>query len=114
MPPLGLSPAATPAARKPAGRPPSGSSRTHSGTSTQREEKNALTAGRPSRRTPNIRFRFWTACDEAPFHRLSIAAKTKTLPVRSSTRAWMRQKFVSRTSRTPGGRSVSSTKGSSP
>ena len=36
-----------------------------------------------------------------------MAAKTKTLPVRSSRRAWMRQKLVSRTSLTPGGRSVS-------
>jgi hypothetical protein len=50
VPPLGLMPAATPAARKPAGRPPAASSRTQSGTSTQREEKNGLTAARPSRR----------------------------------------------------------------
>ena len=50
VPPLGLMPAATPAARKPTGRPPAGSSRTHSGTSTQREEKKGLTAARPSLR----------------------------------------------------------------
>src|SRR5919204_2063043 len=44
LPPLGLIPAATPAARKPAGSPPSGSSRTPSGTSIQREEKKRLVA----------------------------------------------------------------------
>jgi hypothetical protein len=43
---------------------------------------------------------------------LSIAAKTNTLPVRSSRRAAMRQMFVSRTSRTPGGRSTTSMNGS--
>src|SRR4051794_40580509 len=62
--------------------------------------------------SPNIRLRFCTACDEDPFQRLSIAAKTKTLPVRSSMRAAIRQMFVSRTSRTPGGRSTTSTNGS--
>ena len=40
---------------------------------------------------PNIRLRFCTACDAAPFHRLSITAKTNTLPVRSSRVAWIRQ-----------------------
>ena len=60
-----------------------------------------------------MRFRFCTACDAAPFHRLSIALKTKTLPVRSSATACTRQMFVSRTSRTPGGVAASSTNGSS-
>ena len=37
----------------------------------------------PSRSSrPNIRSRFWTACDAAPFHRLSIEEKTKMRPVR--------------------------------
>ena len=31
---------------------------------------------------PNIRLRFCTACDDVPFHRLSIVAKTITRPVR--------------------------------
>src|SRR5207248_4967288 len=34
--------------------------------------------------SPNIRFRFWTACEDAPFHRLSIAANTIARPVRAS------------------------------
>ena len=33
---------------------------------------------------PNIRLRFWTACEAAPFHRLSIAPNTITRPVRAS------------------------------
>jgi hypothetical protein len=56
VPPLGLMPAATPAARKPCGSPPSWSSRTQSGTSTQREVKkrvagSAFTPAPPSRRS---------------------------------------------------------------
>ena len=39
----------------------------------------------PSRSSrPNIALRFWTACDAAPFQRLSIAAKTRIRPVRGS------------------------------
>ena len=62
---------------------------------------------------PNIRLRFCTACEEVPFQRLSIAENTSTLPVCSSVAANSRQKFVSRTSRTPGGASTTSTNGSS-
>ncbi len=40
---------------------------------------------------PNIRLRFCTACDAAPFHRLSIAENTSTRPVRSSRWTEMRQ-----------------------
>ena len=40
---------------------------------------------------PNIRLRFCTACDAAPFHRLSIAENTSTRPVRPSTCTEMRQ-----------------------
>jgi carbamoyl-phosphate synthase small subunit len=61
---------------------------------------------------PNIRLRFWTACEAAPFQRLSIAANTITLPVRTSRCTEIRQMFVSRTSRTPGGPDVISTNGS--
>ena len=39
-------------------------------------------------------------------------ANTSARPVRGSTVAWIRQRFVSRTSRTPGGASASSMKGS--
>src|SRR5205085_12346183 len=62
---------------------------------------------------PSMRFRSCTACPAAPFQRLSIAANTRTRPVAGSTVAWMRHMLVSRTSRTPGGESASSTKGSS-
>ena len=97
----------TPAARKPAGSPPRPPRATCAGTSTQREREEAgvavtqipsalveaehqvqalhrLRRGRPSRgcRSPRT---------------------TSTLPVRWSRCTWMRQKFVSRTSRTPGG-----------
>src|SRR5439155_18779972 len=64
----------------------------------------------PSSR-PSITFRFWTAWPAAPFHRLSIAQKTRTRPP-SAASAQSRAMFVSRTSRTPGGRGVSSTNGS--
>ena len=40
---------------------------------------------------PNIRLRFWTACEAAPFHRLSIAAKTMIRPVRGSWWSEIRQ-----------------------
>src|SRR5271165_6604404 len=61
----------------------------------------------------NITFRFWTACEEVPFQRLSIEEKTSTLPVWPSAAANRRQKFVASTSRVPGGLSATSTKGSS-
>ena len=87
------------------------SSSTPAGGSTQRERKkpgpSALTvqAGLRLRRGPSIRLRFWTAWPAAPFQRLSIAAKARTRP-RSSTVTWIVAPFVSRTSRTPGGRST--------
>ena len=52
---------------------------------------------------PYMRLRFWIACDDEPFQRLSIAEKTSTLPVRGSARTCSAHMFVSRTSRTPGG-----------
>ena len=85
-PPDGLSPHATPAARKPAGRPP-GSSETCSGSSIQRE----FTPAPSLSSRPNIRLRFWIACDDVPFQRLSIVAKTMMRPVRSSSCTEMRQ-----------------------
>ena len=89
--PDGLSPAATPAARKPAGRPPATSTRALGDVDPARaEERGARRRGAhpiPAvSLRPNIRLRFCTACDDEPFHRLSIAAKTRTLPVRSSPR----------------------------
>ncbi len=54
-----------------------------------------------------------TAWELVPFQRLSITLNTSTLPTRSSATAKIRQTFVSRTSRTPGGPSASSTNGSS-
>ena len=54
------------------------------GGSTQREAKHASLSS-PSRSSrPNIRLRFWTACEAAPFQRLSIAANTRIRPVRGS------------------------------
>ena len=75
------------------------------GRSTQREAKNAAHGSiPPSRRRPNMRLRFCTACDAAPFQRLSIAPKTKHLAgALVGARRGSRQTFVSRTSRTPGG-----------
>ena len=61
-----------------------------------------------------MRFRSWIAWPAAPFQRLSIAANTSTRPVAGSTVAWIRQRLVSRTSRTPGGASASSMNGSAP
>ena len=74
-----LEPAATPAARNPAGRSPRVLGHVP-GHVSQRSSQSPSVSGRP-----NIRFRFWTACDAAPFHRLSIAAKTITRPVRASS-----------------------------
>ena len=67
--PDGLMPAATPAARKPAGSPPRPSRVTCSGhldpARAEERGRGALTARCPrSRRSPNIRLRFCTACDE--------------------------------------------------
>ena len=53
-----------------------------------------------------------TACDDVPFHKLSIAPKAKTFPVRGSVWTLMEQMLVSRTSRTPGGLVTTSTNGS--
>ena len=91
VPPDGLIPAATPAARKPSGR--------HVGIGEQprvlgqrdpargeRLERGHQTRPSVSGR-PNMRLRFWIACELVPFQRLSIAAKTSTLPLRGSTRA---------------------------
>ena len=69
--PLGLTPQATPAARKPFGRPPVSMIRACSGFSIQRELKKPASASRlvaheipsPSG-SPNIRLRFWTACED--------------------------------------------------
>ena len=44
-----------------------------------------------SRRMENITLRFWTACEEVPFQRLSIAENTSSLPVCSSDAAKIRQ-----------------------
>src|SRR5208283_1473245 len=62
----------------------------------------------------NIRFRFWIACEEVPFQRLSIADSTTTLPVWASAAANTRQKLVSSTSLVPGGVRTTSTNGSRP
>ena len=63
--------------------------------------------------SPNIRLRFWIACELVPFQRLSIAANAITRPVRCSAWTEIRQRFVSRTSRIPGGSATTSTNGSS-
>ena len=97
-----MTPHATPARRKPAGTEEP-SSTTWPGWGTQRElKKPPLTAVPIPSSKPNIRLRLATACDEVPFHRLSIAANTKSLPVRSSAWTLIAQTLVSRTSRTPG------------
>ena len=83
--PLGFSPAATPAARKPAGRPASSaSSRTCAGAAPSASGRrarcrHALTAAPSSPGRPNIRFRFWTACEEVPFQRLSMRGEHEHL-----------------------------------
>ena len=90
--------------RRPAAHPPSASGRS--------VPFGPLT-GRPTRVSsmPSITFMFCTACPAAPFQRLSIAANASTRPSGDAV-AWIRQKFVSRTSRTPGGAAASSMKGS--
>jgi hypothetical protein len=89
-------------------RAPSASGRTAAPRSDLPRSQQARVSG-----SPNITLRFCTACEEVPFQRLSIAENTSTLPVCSSAAAKMRQKLVSRTSRTPGGASTTSTNGSS-
>src|SRR5581483_8966140 len=61
---------------------------------------------------PNITLRFWTACEDVPFQRLSSDEKTSSLPVWESAAAKMRQKLVASTSRVPGGSCTTSTNGS--
>ena len=84
-PPEGFSPHAMPAARKPAGRSP-GFSVTWSGVCHPATHSSPSVSGRP-----NIRLRFCTACDAAPFHRLSITEKTMIRPVRGSANHEIRQ-----------------------
>ena len=68
-----------------------------------RAEEGHGACSRPSASgSPSIRFRSWSACDAAPFQRLSIAANASTRPVAGSTVAKTRAMLVSRTSRTPG------------
>src|SRR4029077_10949187 len=62
---------------------------------------------------PNMRLRFWIACDDVPFHRLSMTLNTMTRPVRSSLCTETRQMLVSRDEGTPGGPLTTSTNGSS-
>ena len=112
--PLGLIPAATPAARKPAGQPAGGELASRGAPRPSARRRTALLTADP--------LSFGPAEHQVEvLHRLRRGAlpqvvdrrEDEHLPVRSSRCAWMRQKFVSRTSRTPGGRSVSSTNGSS-
>ena len=53
---------------------------------TQRTHSSPSVSGRP-----NIRLRFCTACDAAPFHRLSMTEKTMIRPVRGSANHEIRQ-----------------------
>ena len=97
--PLGLIPHATPGGAKAAGSPASGPELAHvrGRRHPARLERTAAAGPRrcrePSLRAhvrpsvsgrPNITLRFWTACEEVPFQRLSIAESTTTLPVCAS------------------------------
>ena len=113
--PLGLIPHATPggAEARAAGRPAS-SRDVRRAVDPARAEEGAHDDAPRASGSPNIRLRFCTACEAVPFQRLSIAAKTSTLPVRSSRvdarcgRCWCRARRAR-----PGGASASSTNGSS-
>ena len=116
--PLGLIPQATPAARKPAGSPASGAEVAHMrgraapSASERRARAAPLTRGPRPRRNPNITLRFWTACEEVPFQRLSIAESTTTLPVCASAAAKTGRSWSRAPRACPAARSATSTNGS--
>ena len=112
-----LQPAATPAARKPAGSPASGRVAHVRGRGTQRERKNGSALSRRALRSlglePNIRLRF---CDRLRGGALPEVVDRGEHEHLAGVRVGRREHpavVVSRTSRVPGGRSATSTNGSS-
>ena len=89
--PLGLRPQRHAGRAEAAGQPPARPRSRAPGGSTQRERRSSCGSSPSHSSSPNIRLRFWTACDAAPFQRLSIAAKTIMRPVRGSSCTEMRQ-----------------------
>ena len=106
-PPLGLSP---PRRRRRGSRPAARRRRRARarapGARTQREPKNGRRAhASPSvSGRPNIRLRFWIACEDVPFQRLSIAAKHEHLAGALVACAWTRRSWSRARRARPGAR----------